>query len=113
MKDPAKGTRVQANSGVRLVENDGGIDDRVYEAAGGLESTINGNTSTHSSNMTPKANRKTAHETRGPGIPSMPVTPTPSGAAAYQSRRSSSWARDQCMNFPTTNSHGLPADSPK
>ena len=113
VKDLATVTRAQANLGVRLVDNDGGVDDGIRAAAGGLESIINGNTFIPSSNIAPNANHQTVRRTRGNGTPSTSVTPTPGGAATYQSRSSSSWARHQRMIFFCYNSSGSPTDSQK
>ena len=112
-KDPATGNGVQARFGVRLVDNDNGIDDGILAAAGGLEPITNGNTSAPSSNRAHIVNRQTSRRARRNGTPSTPVTPSPSGATTFHPRSSGSGAHHQCRFFFVTKSYDSLTESRK
>lgn len=86
------GSRI--NSGVRLIESDGDIDDDVRAAAGGLESTINGSNDPNPANMTPSVSQQSMLHTRAAIALGDQVTYTSFDPIAYQSHGSNSKTRE-------------------
>ena len=79
-----------SNDGLRIVEEDGGVDDEVRAAAGGLESIINGSILSSSANMTPSVSQKSMHRVRVGKAPENAATATSFDPVLDQSAASSS-----------------------